>query len=687
MDATQPMVTVTWSEALTATAGSHTGSLPLTIGRTEADNDIVLPSRVVSAAHARLTWDDGSVRIEDRGSKNGIVVDGRRVTDHKLANGAAFNIGPYTCRVAWVEPATTTDEADAPAADDASLQTQTAFLTPEPPTVVLRPDETPAAAGAGGQHDGNLAFDYETGVLRPLSRPVRAPSGDVAFPPAWFLEAAQVSADRLRATGATEVDYLAVGGGLGSFTWIDHLVIHGVDPSDIAAVGYETKPYGRYRQLCRQSQIPDHERLRSNSDSCPDNIWGWPGYGVREVWHDVRGGRWRNAGRVLWKLFNEPFVETYTPISANVFDSIDREAARIGWEQMARRGRVRAIRQTDDGRFAIAYAAIGAAADKRHRFLIGRHLHLAIGYPGVRFLPDLQAYRAATGDFARVVNAYEDHDAIYETLARHGGVVLVRGRGIVASRIIQRLYEVRRDHGADIGVMHVMRTPLPAGRRYGNAQRQVDNHWEFQPFNWPKAAWGGTLRRLLEEADPTTRAQLLNQWGGTTTADRRDWREIVNQGLREGWYAITFGNVSRVAPDEDGKLATHITTTGAVARETQLRSDFIVDATGLDSALDSSPLLADLVGRYALPLNTQGRLDVANTFELTALRNGNGRAYASGVITLGGPYAAVDSFLGLQYAALRSVDALVDANAPGLRRLNGVRSFSQWLRWARGAQP
>jgi hypothetical protein len=41
----------------------------------------------------------------------------------------------------------------------------------------------------------------------------------------------------------------------------------------------------------------------------------------------------------------------------------------------------------------------------------------------------------------------------------------------------------------------------------------------------------------------------------------------------------------------------------------------------------------------------------------------------------------------MQYAALRSVDALWRAGAPGVRRLDGLRSLAHWLRWARGVAP
>ena len=75
-----------------------------------------------------------------------------------------------------------------------------------------------------------------------------------------------------------EIDWAAVGGGLGSLIWVDLLRICGVKTDRIAVLGMEEQPYARYRRLCLNSQIPLRERLRSNSDSCPDNIWGWPPY-------------------------------------------------------------------------------------------------------------------------------------------------------------------------------------------------------------------------------------------------------------------------------------------------------------------------------------------------------------------------------------------------------------------------
>ena len=55
--------------------------------------------------------------------------------------------------------------------------------------------------------------------------------------------------------------------------------------------------------------------------------------------------------------------------------------------------------------------------------------------------------------------------------------------------------------------------------------------------------------------------------------------------------------------------------------------------------------------------------------------------YASGAMTLGGPYAGVDSFLGLQYAALRAADDMAAVGA--LPRIGPLRSARGWWGWAR----
>ena len=88
-------------------------------------------------------------------------------------------------------------------------------------------------------------------------------------------------------------------------------------------------------------------------------------------------------------------------------------------------------------------------------------------------------------------------------------------------------------------------------------------------------------------------------------------------------------------------------------------------------------LRSDRPYRQGLPAETAAQMMTADA----------GRVFASGIMTLGGPLAGADTFLGLQWAAMQAVDALVAARAPGLRRLNGLGSLIQWMRWARGIRP
>lgn len=653
----QPLqIRLIWQDPVTGERREPLLNLPVALGREFAQmpaeirglrvSRIVLNTLGISRFHALIDIESNELVVIDQNTVNGTLVNGQRQVRSLLANGDTIQIADYQITVSFVIPAPL-----------ASTIPQTINFNPE--------TDLP-----------------ESGIAVP---PI--PIGQ-NFPPNLF-QSSQVNVQDLYATGNVidEVDYTAVGAGLGSFVWVDLLRICGIETNQIVALGLEEKPYARYQRLCLNSQIPAYERLRSNSDSCPDNIWGWPSYALREAWHDLTKGKVSDVLGYLWQVFAEPtFAQTYTPRSGNVFAAIDREAQRIGWDKIFRNGSVRAIRKTTDGRYAIAYSRRRSSTSAPDRaFLISKFVHLATGYPAIQFLPDLQEYRQKTNDFKSVVNAYEEHNHIYEHLENQGGTLLIRGRGIVASRIIQRIYEAR-EHNKYISILHLMRSPKPQGNTFGSAQRQVENHYEFQPFNWPKACWGGDLREMLEKASPQERKEFLKQWGGTTTADRKDWKRIVNQGIKEGWYQITFGEVEKVERDVHNRTVTYIQEHG-LKGQIRLEADYIIDATGLDAHVIASPLLNDLVKQYNLPLLDNGRFAVANDFEIVEMRNQRGRIYTSGAITLGNSYAAVDSFLGLQYAALCEVDSLAAIKAPKLHKLNPITSLIQWLKWVANQSP
>ena len=482
-----------------------------------------------------------------------------------------------------------------------------------------------------------------------------------------------------------KVTYLTIGGGVGSFIWVDNLVIRGAPQTDIASVGMEESPYGRCKRLLEQSQISAEERLRSDSGSTPDNIWGWPGYAAREILEDISNGRLRHALKVAGKIISEPLLsDSYTPNSGRVYDSLDREAQRIGWGKIARIGRACAIRTTNDGRYVAAYAA-RAGGEYQYRYIIGQYLHLAVGHITVRLLPYLRKYRENEHELERVVNVYEEHSYVYDYLKEHGGTVAVRGRGIACAHIIQRISEVRQ-HGADIEVRHLMRKPLKAPSDFLGNSRLLEHNWEIQPYNFPKAAWGGDLRYMMEYSDDIVRADFLQRWGGTTSSDRRDRRRIIAEGLNQGWYQIVYGSLSDLREEDNGRVTLLVRRPGE-SQPADYTVDFVIDATGVDDDLHRSPLLKDLIETYDLPLNTMQGLLVSQCFELQAIRQSKGRAYAVGAPTLGSYFAPVDSFLGLQYAAQQAIEDMRSAGAPNIEFLDFYRAASRWLRWARGASP
>jgi pSer/pThr/pTyr-binding forkhead associated (FHA) protein len=658
-----PTIQLAWEDQTTGELQKQLYQPPIALGREEARmpselrglsvTKLKFNSLQVSRYHALIDIvpdQPSQLEISDRGSSGGTLVNNQRQTSQILGNGDVIQIGTYQITV--------------------STNPNKSATTPTP------------AVGSS-----TILFNPNTGNPDPkIAATVAVPAVAAtvqAFPPPCF-QLQKITAQDLYASGLPvyESTYAAVGAGLGSFIWVDLLRIYGVDADKIVALGLEPKPYARYQRLCLNSQIPPHERLRSNSDSCPDNIWGWPSYALRESWRDLLNGRADGAFKYLWQVFAEPtLAETYTPRSGNVFASIDRETKRIGWDKIYQYGRILSIRQTTDGRYVIAVSQ----GQGKHCFWLSQYVHLSPGYAAIQFLPDLQEYRLTTGDFTSVLNAYEEHDHVYDYLEKNGGTLMIRGRGIVASRIVQRIYEARRKN-PKISLLHLMRSPKPRGNRYGAAQRQVENHYEFQPFNWPKACWGGDLRAELEAADPRRRQELLADWGGTTTADRGDWKRIVQEGIEQGWYQIAFGEVERVEQSPEKRTITYIHERGFKG-QIKLEADFILDATGLDAKVKVNPLFADLVDHYKLPINGLGRLTVTNDFELAEMRNDRGRMYAAGAPTLGGPYAAVDSFLGLEYAALIAADHLTASRAPQLKYLNGLRSLGQWFKWAFNQPP
>ena len=104
-----------------------------------------------------------------------------------------------------------------------------------------------------------------------------------------------------------DVPFVTVGGGIGSFVTVDYLRIAGVATSQIRVLSNIDYPWQTYEYLTRVSQIPRRERIRSDSSSRPDNIWGFPSYALSEAWQD------KSLAHLFHVLVEPPFVVLKTP--------------------------------------------------------------------------------------------------------------------------------------------------------------------------------------------------------------------------------------------------------------------------------------------------------------------------------------------------------------------------------------
>ncbi|WP_084779539.1 hypothetical protein [Planobispora rosea] len=472
-----------------------------------------------------------------------------------------------------------------------------------------------------------------------------------------------------------DVPLVSVGGGFGSFTLLDVLRICGVPASAMRVLSNSDTPWQTWEYLTRVSQLPPAERIRSDAGARPDNIWGFPSYAVHEAWQD-------KSPKLLWQVLVEPvFTDFFSPRAATVFATVKREADRISYWDMLLKGQVRMVRRRDGGGyFTLLTPPPGSSPTKRVAFR-SQYVHLAVGYPGLKFLEDLQQFRETYNDYHRVVNAYEPHEHVYEFLKTRPGTVVVRGAGIVASRVLQRLMDDRERHGLQTRIIHLFRAFVTGPHGRGPwMRRDGGDGWAYQAFTFPKSAFGGQLKARFRRLEGAERAALYKTVGGTTTPKLRRWQEQMRTGRQGDWYHPMQATVHKVEPTPDGRLVSFVSHGDGTPGHHV--SDFIIDCTGLEADMPEHRVLADLLEHGGARRNGAGRLTVEESFEVSGTASGNGALYASGAAVAGNHFPAVDSFLGMQTAAL---DIAADLARRGFcAPLGSGRSISQWLKWATG---
>lgn len=468
-----------------------------------------------------------------------------------------------------------------------------------------------------------------------------------------------------------DVPMVTVGGGIGSFVTVDYLRIAGTSTSQIAVLSNLDRPWQTYEYLCRVSQITRNHRIRSDAASRPDCIWGFPSFALQEAAQQP-------SFRPMWQVLIEPmFADFYTPPLGMVLEAIEREAHRIRYWDMLARGQVRMVRRrTGGGYFTILTPWPGTSATRRIAYR-SRFVHLAVGYAGLTYLNQLQDFRASRREYYRVVNAYEDHEHVYVSLSQRPGRVLVRGGGIVASRVLERLIDDRERLGLSTEIVHLFRTFVDRSQGPPWSRRRGRDGWAYQGFNYPKSVWGGQAKARARRLEGRDRARFYADIGGTTTAYRRLWQRQLQAGRSGGWYRNLSGSIESLKVDVDGRLVAGIRSD---AGWVDVGVDYVIDCTGLQGDPGSHRVIDDLFQHSNAGRNPVGGLDVSPSFEVRGTRSDTGRLYASGQAALGGYFPGVDTFLGLQIAAQDIVYDLADQGF--CRRLGPFRSLRQWWKWA-----
>src|SRR6202161_4024275 len=162
---------------------------------------------------------------------------------------------------------------------------------------------------------------------------------------AWWTDAMVGAGGGAVVAGIPVVDvpFVTIGGGIGSFVTVDYLRIAGVPIDRMRVLSDIDFPWQTYEYLTRVSQIPRPERIRSDSASRPDNIWGFPSYALAEAIHD------RSLKPLRQGLGDPTRGGYYTPRAGQGFTGLEREAKRIRYSDMLVKGQVRMVRRRKGG--------------------------------------------------------------------------------------------------------------------------------------------------------------------------------------------------------------------------------------------------------------------------------------------------------------------------------------------------
>src|SRR5690606_15157784 len=111
-----------------------------------------------------------------------------------------------------------------------------------------------------------------------------------------------------------DVPLVSGGGGIGGVVMAALLGIGGMPAASTRVLTNRDGPWQTYECLPMVSPTPREGRLRSDSQSMPDNIWGFPRYPFREAWTD------KTVAPIV-NVCTEPILnDSWTPKAGQVFE-------------------------------------------------------------------------------------------------------------------------------------------------------------------------------------------------------------------------------------------------------------------------------------------------------------------------------------------------------------------------------
>lgn len=222
-------------------------------------------------------------------------------------------------------------------------------------------------------------------------------------------------------------------------------------------------------------------------------------------------------------------------------------------------------------------------------------------------------------------------------------------------------------------------------RLRSDSAARMDNIWGFPGYAATEARRRRNPMPVLQTVldpvvQPYTPTVGLLVDGVKREAERVGWKGMVTTGMA---YRVTelSGGGYLVLVRREGRrdLAIQSRWVHLALGYLLVRSSGI-DATGLDTTAEHHELVRALVDEGLGELNELGCLRVDDDFCVS--RSVSGGILASGMTATGAPLAPMDSFLGLQSAALSISHTLAESGVG--QPLTPLRSLRSWWHWMKG---